>query len=917
MAEVTRDDELKAFRGIVAAGLLSTVAFALFLVSDVGSLSVQKLVSQLVLASAAGAASYMCARAAKRNQGLMRESWAYFALGTACWAIGRLAWMVMGSPPVTTLDLDIVHIPTLIFLGFCILALVKLDVLPAGNAARARAVLDGITTGTVIAFMAWTFQLRFDARDYSGGVLDRFGSVINPMADVVLATVCITVFGLTRTHRRLSYVSMALLALGIASTLISEVRFNVFGSNTHFVPGTIVDLGWFVGFVFMAFAAAWPRPSIRRRVNLHRSRFSEFLPGLAAAGVLTTLLAQVNRTGELDLVSEWLALCLIVCVLVRQVVTVLEEQRLSVLLEARVADRTEQLSRREQQFRALVQHSSDVIVIIREDGQFEYVSPSVQHVLGHPPEAVAEGNIADIILPEDRPRVMALLAMATRRIGATMTAEWRVVRADGTLRQVEVLVRNLISEPAVAGIVLNLRDVTERKELEDQLTHQALHDDLTGLANRSLLRVRVEQALARWLFQNEPFSLVVVDLDDFKSINDSLGHVAGDEVLKTVAERIGYCTRRGDTIVRLAADEFAVLLEGVAADDPEAHNVAQRIIHGVQQPMRIEGRTIAMRVSIGLACVTNQVGQADDIMRNADLALHVAKLEQRGGYVQFEPGMHDSAVRRVEMEVDLRRAIERNELELYYQPTVDIATGALEGVEALLRWPHSEKGFISPADFIPLAEESGLIVPIGTWVLRQACTEIASWQNDYPGERPLVLNVNLSARQLDQIDVVETVSEILEESGLDPSTLVLEMTESVLMENKPTTLAKMENLVGLGVELAIDDFGTGYSSLSYLRQFPIGVLKIDRSFVMGVGGSNEAGEPALVQAIIDLARSLQLKTVAEGIETNEQYESLKEMGCDVGQGYLFAKPAPPAQIRELIERTRGVNAPLAPISSPS
>ncbi len=665
-----------------------------------------------------------------------------------------------------------------------------------------------------------------------------------------------------------------------------------------FSPATDV---WVWGLSALGIVGLWsPRFSIARA---RRPLWLQAAPTLGAGLVVLGLLYHSVSTFHTNVGALLTAVVLAALVLARNAVTFVVADRLAMSLEEIEVAGATGVSLDGDQFNALVHHSSDVILIVDEHGAFSYVSPSVEMILGYSADELTASTLADIVVSEDQSRALALMAMATRRVGGSMTAEWRVRRRDKVVRQVEVLVRNLQNEASVGGIVLNIRDVTERKELEDKLTFQALHDDLTGLPNRSLLSLRIEQALARWLFQNEPFSLIVVDLDDFKSINDSLGHVAGDVVIRTLAKRLGQVTRRGDSLVRLAGDEYAVLLEGLAAEDNEAHSIVQRIIEAVQEPMRVEGRMLTLRASVGLACVTEQVSQSDDIMRNADLALHTAKLSRRGSYVQFEMSMHDAALKRVELEADLRRAIEQDELQVYYQPTVDLKTGRLDGVEALLRWPHPERGFVSPADFIPIAEDSGLIVPIGTWVLKQACTDIAKWQARYPSEKALTLNVNLSGRQLDQIDVVETVEHVLESTGIAPGSLVLEMTESVLMDNKPTTLAKMQALRDLGIVLAIDDFGTGYSSLSYLRQFPIGILKIDRSFVNGVAADASQGEAALVQAIVDLARTLELETVAEGIETEQQLQTLTAMGCDVGQGYFLARPAPAEEVRRLIEST--------------
>jgi diguanylate cyclase (GGDEF)-like protein len=453
---------------------------------------------------------------------------------------------------------------------------------------------------------------------------------------------------------------------------------------------------------------------------------------------------------------------------------------------------------------------------------------------------------------------------------------------------VETMVTNLLDDPNVQGLVLNARDISERKTLEGQLIHQAFHDPLSGLANRALFRDRVEHAVAQAARRSGSLAVLFLDLDDFKTVNDSLGHSAGDQVLVEMGSRLRDCVRSGDTIARLGGDEFAILLEDMAAAD-EGELVIGRIGAAMRTPFHVDGKDVFVSTSIGITLSTpDRVEGADELLRNADVAMYSAKERGSGRSATFEPSMHTAALERLELEADLRTAIEHAEFEAYYQPLIDLSTGIMTGVEALIRWRHPTRGIVSPLDFIPLAEDTGLILPIGRWILREACQQARQWQLMWPDQTPLVVNVNLSGRQLQEPGLVQDVAQVLAETGLPPHTLVLEITESVLMEDAATAVRWLRELSALGVQLAIDDFGTGYSSLSYLRQFPVNTLKIDKSFVDGVCQGSE--QSTLASAIIELGRKLGLKTVAEGIEQAPQLTELGVLGCDVGQGYLFARP---------------------------
>ncbi len=433
----------------------------------------------------------------------------------------------------------------------------------------------------------------------------------------------------------------------------------------------------------------------------------------------------------------------------------------------------------------------------------------------------------------------------------------------------------------------------------DQLARQAFRDSLTSLPNRSLFMDRLAHALTRTERRGEQLAVLFLDLDRFKVVNDSLGHGVGDQLLIGVSQRLASCLRPEDTIARLGGDEFAILIEDVK-DDKAPASVADRLTGELQQPFAVEGREVVITVSIGIAMSTAKRMTPEDILRDADLAMYHAKGRGKARYEIFDKSMNAPAQERMDLELDLRNAVARGEFILHYQPILELPTGRIVEMEALVRWKHPQRGLLFPGDFVGLSEETGLIVPLGRWVLHEACRQTRQWQLATPGST-LAISVNLSARQLQQPDLVEEIAAVLRETRLDPGALRLEITETVVMHDAPTTLAKLEALKALGVQLAIDDFGTGYSSLGYLKRFPVDTLKIDRSFVKGIGQNVE--DSAIVRAVITVAKSLGLSVTAEGIESADQLEHLRSLGCDHGQGYYFAKPMPSDRVPALLVTT--------------
>jgi diguanylate cyclase (GGDEF)-like protein/PAS domain S-box-containing protein len=567
------------------------------------------------------------------------------------------------------------------------------------------------------------------------------------------------------------------------------------------------------------------------------------------------------------------------------------------------------LRRSEERFRSLVRNSVDVNVILARDGSITYESPAVERVLGYQAEDRIGHSAIDAVHPDDRVRIGRLFLTVAHRPNAEASAELRVRHADGSWRSIEAVVKNLVDDPAVGGIVANYRDVTARKALETELRVRAFHDALTGLANRALFIDRLEHAIARTKRTRERMAVLFLDLDDFKTINDSLGHGEGDQVLVATAARLQAALRAGDTIARMGGDEFAVLLEDTSTSGPPVE-VAGRLLEALQAPLLHGERELFVRASVGVATVHGRRSSAEELLRDADAAMYIAKSRGKDRVVVFEPGMHRAALTRLALKGDLERALERQEFRLVYQPIVDLGTGAMSGAEALLRWQPPGRRTVLPSEFIPLAEETGLIVPLGSWVIEEACREAQGWEAA-GGQSGLSISVNVSGRQVAEPGFPQIVAGALERAGLEPGRLVLEFTENVLIDDGAHSAGTLADLKALGVRLAIDDFGTGFSSLGYLRRFPIDMLKIDGSFIASLAAGPDQRE--VVKAIVRLGETLHIETVAEGIETGAQAAELRVMGANRGQGFFFARPLESRDLHELLAGRRTI----PPIGAPA
>lgn len=687
-------------------------------------------------------------------------------------------------------------------------------------------------------------------------------------AYLALDSFCLLLFGvlvLTGSNFAGGWRIPLLLLTGFAAMFLGDIIWSLAKVRGYYLPGGVQDVLYLTCYLPMSAAG---RAQMRlgttpeREISGTSGALTRSMPhaAMAAAFLVLIYLSRGGLGGQATLMIG-VVFALTLLLMFRQAVV---------------------LRMAQEHYASLVANASDVIMIVGTDGVVRFASPAATRTLGLKPEEISGKNLAGLWGGEDGERLRSFLEEIARTpSGAVGPVELRLERAG---RVIEGVGSNLSNDPAVRGLALNFRDVSERKVLEEKLRQLAFHDPLTLLANRNLFRDRVQHALSRARRGENHAAVMFLDVDNFKNINDSLGHDAGDRLLQTVAQRIVQISRSSDTVARLGGDEFGVLLEGVATH-AQVQRVADALIESLGAPFSLDGRDVHVTASVGVAFSSTDT-TAQELLSNADLAMYHAKAAGKNRHVSFQPQMQTLLHERLRLEADIGRALSKEEFFLEYQPIVDLGTRILLGVEALVRWRHPEAGVLMPASFIHVLEECGQIAALGRWVLKQACHDVCGWRRSIAGASGLRLAVNISARHLQHGELVRDVLDALESSGFEAGNLVIELTESTLMYNSDVNLDRFHRLKEIGVKLAIDDFGTGYSSLSYLHRFPIDILKIDRSFVNGLTSSGDG--PDLARAVITLGETLGLDTVAEGVELEPQVAALLSLGCVAGQGFLFA-----------------------------
>ena len=826
-------------------------------------------------------------------------AWYLFAAGQLCFVLGdgsrAFYESVLGvEAPFPSLA-DVFYL-----LAYPVLTAGLVLLIRSRDIARDRGnLIDAMIVVTSVGVVSWVYMMEPHTQDSGISLLQILISISYPLMDLLLLAVAARLM-VSPGGRPPAYY---LLGAGLISLLVSDALYTVTLLNETYYTGSYVDAGWLVSYVLLGACALHPsmrqlsEPVYDPEIKVTRRR----LLLLACASLLAPMvrLFEAARGNEPD-VGTTVVPTVILFVLVMARMSGVVNMLSAALVRHEDAEARRRAS--EERFGSLVQHASDMVTVTDQRGGITYESTSVGRVLGYGHAKLVGQSLADLVHPDDHPAVMSVIDEMSRH-GSNKPAriEYRFKHSDGSWLHVETTFTNMLDDPTVSGIVLNTRDVTERTALQAQLEHQAFHDPLTDLANRALFRDRVDHALQRRGAPDEPISVLFLDVDDFKTINDSLGHSAGDMLLKELAERIRGCLRAGDTASRLGGDEFAILLE----ETDSAEVVAERIGEALREPIKLEGKEVYVTVSIGISVSELAQGGADELLRNADAAMYTAKTRGKAHSVVFNPDMHLRALRRLDVEAELRRAIERKEFRLHYQPIVEVGSGRIAGFEALIRWAHPERGLLGPVEFISVAEETGLIRPIGRWVMEEAAHQLRLWQVRFPDEPDLTMSVNLAPEQLQSTSLIDEVNAAIGKSGIDASTLVIEMTERVLLRDTELTVGRLDALKELGVALAVDDFGTGFSALSYLQNFPIDTLKIAKPFLDGMPAAKET---ALVRGIVELGHNLELDVVAEGVERREQWELLRTMNCDLVQGYLLARPQGAGRIEQLLEGVRTARA---------
>jgi diguanylate cyclase (GGDEF)-like protein/PAS domain S-box-containing protein len=880
--------------GTTAAVLLVAVVTAAVAVVVVTPESAAGDLTYLGVSVGAGVAALLGVRT---QTGHRRRAVRFLAAGLLSTAAGDLFWQADVWLTSTEPDVgpaDVFYASTYLCLAGALLMLTEGTALTAK--ARLHALLDGGAALVIALLVVWQTSVQSTLGDDSLPLLTKLTWALYPVLDALL--IGLVARWVVLQHR--SGGTALLLVSGAGCWLVADLGWLLLAAPDSF--SGVLTAAWLAGAILLAAVTFQRPPSAAAEVAdegtaLSRWRLSlAFLPMLVPS--VMDVVGWLDDDGSVNPLPGALATtALVLLVIVRA-------QRL--LLDSQVAGRL--VASQARRSEALATNSSDAVVVVDAQGRLTGESRSLAALVGVP--SPAGRSLADVLaaLAVDPATVDAALERARLQPRAVFELELAGQRPDGEPVWFGGRAVSLLGDRDVLGIVVSVHDITRRKAAEHELAHQAFHDELTGLANRTLFLDRAEQTLRRAGRNGAAPTVLCLDLDGFKDVNDSLGHLAGDELLRVVASRLEGVVRSGDTVARLGGDEFAVLVDGTGGGLAEASALAERVMVVLGEPISLDGQRVSISASVGIVAAEPESTPLS-LLRDGDIAMYRAKAGGRGRWVVFAADMRAAAVERIELERELGGALDAGQLRLVYQPVVDLTDDHVVGFEALLRWDHPEHGVVGPDRFIPIAEESGLILPIGAWVLTEATRTVARWQAAHPRTPAVSMAVNVSARQLASPSLVEHVREALADSGIPPSSLVLEVTETALVTDPIAVAEQLAQLRALGVRLALDDFGTGYSSLTYLRQFDVDILKIDRSFVGML--TTPGDDAAILHGLLELGRRLQLEVVAEGVELDVQRDLLRAERCGLAQGYLFARPLDSADA-ELLLVTASPPAPVVP-----
>lgn len=803
-------------------------------------------------------------------------AWTMVAGSLGCLAIAQLIWARLAFGDSTTFPSasDAAHLVSAVLLVIG-LTMHGQDSSPDNDSLGS---IETAIVGIAVALGVWLAVVEPYLADRGLAFGDRVWAVLVPMLD----TLALAIAFRTAAQNRFRLPATVLLAFGTGLLLVSDVARSISELRDTMVAGGPIAALSIAPPMLIGAAALDATMRHRNRPN-ETARVLGFgrvvWLSVAALTPLTVLLA-FSLTGLGTRATRTIAaLCAVVVVM------------LALTRMWRLVATVRALTERKGQDRlaAMVEHSGDVVLLVDADGVMSYASPGLTSTLGHHPSEWTGRALVDLVAGEDRDAAEVELRRATTlQRGEMVKFEASLVRVDGECRRMEATIANLLGGDAVDGVVATFRDVTEQRNLERQLSHRAFHDELTGLANRALFLDRVDHALRVARPEADPVVVLFVDLDDFKSVNDALGHGVGDQLLRSIADRICQVAGAGDTPARLGGDEFALLLEDRGGVE-RALDVAEALLDSLRKPVALAGHDLTVLASVGVAVATPGMNTAG-LLRDADIAMYEAKRAGKSQIKIFDPAMRLMATRHLQFRSELGSAIERDQFRLVFQPMVDLCSDEIVGAEALLRWEHPTLGAVGPSEFIPIAERAGLIVPIGKWVIEESIRAASHWQ----ARGPQRVSINVSGLQIRSPEFVDHVRDSLAVNNLDPALVVLEITETMLVEEIESASGNLAPLRELGVLIAIDDFGTGYCSLSYLQKFPVDIVKIDRQFIEEL--DEQPRTMPLAEMILQLTAGLEVMSIAEGIERPAQLRALKALGCDIGQGYLLSGPLEAAEL---------------------